>query len=233
LSCRETFKRLEALRVDPNSIDALIVTHEHSDHIRGAGPLARRLKVPVYMNRRTHENGRKALGEIPDTVSIETGGSLYIADLVVETFTKCHDAADPIGLVLSCNGSRLGLITDLGRSTRLVEDRLKGCQALIVEFNHDVDRLNQGSYPLFLKRRILGPDGHLSNRQACDLVRALAHQGLGVVVPAHLSAENNLPAIAKREASIMLEECGLGRARVQLSLGDGATPLLDLNRPGP
>ncbi|MGM0662611.1 MAG: MBL fold metallo-hydrolase [Thermodesulfobacteriota bacterium] len=231
LSCREILRRLNDLHVDAMEIDALIITHEHTDHIRGAGPLARRLGIPVYINGSTYRQGLKALGHIHTPVVIQTGQTLTIGDLNVETFTKCHDAADPIGLVVSCNGCRLGLITDLGRSTRVVEDRLRGCRALIVEFNHDVKKLDAGPYPLFLKRRIVGPDGHLSNDQAADLVRALAHEDLAVLVPAHLSLENNLPETARREAARALDDCGLVRSRVEMSSQNESTPLLDLLRP--
>lgn len=230
LSCRETLRRLKSLHVEAAQIDALIITHEHTDHIRGAGPLARRLGIPVYINGPTYRQGLRALGHIPAPVVIQTGQTFPIGELRVETFTKCHDAADPIGLAVSCNGCRLGIITDLGRSTRVVEDRLKGCGALIVEFNHDVHKLDEGPYPLFLKRRISGPDGHLSNHQAADLIRVLAHQGLDVLVPAHLSSENNLPEIARLEAERILGDCGLFRSRVEVSSQAEPTPLLDLLR---
>jgi len=228
LSCREILRRLETLSVDGTKIDALIITHEHTDHIRGAGPLARRLGIPIYINHSTYRKGLKALGDIPALELIQTGRTLVIGDLRVETFTKCHDAADPMGVVVSCNGCRVGLITDLGRSTRVVEDRLRGCRALIVEFNHDPQMLEAGSYPLFLKRRIVGPEGHLSNQQAGELIRLLVHQDLGVLVPAHLSLENNLPELARLEAERVLAYCGLMRSRVEMSSHKEPTPLLDL-----
>lgn len=231
LSCREIVRRLNGLGIESEEIDALLITHEHTDHIQGAGPLARRLDIPLYLNSSTYREAGKRLGRIPSLELIETGKKLSIGDLTVETFTKCHDAADPVGVVVSCNGQRIGFITDLGRSTRVVEDRLKGCQALIVEFNHDVEKLNRGPYPLHLKRRIAGPDGHLSNRQAGDLVRALAHDGLSVLVPAHLSIENNSPEVALKEAIQSLEDRGLGRSRVEVSRQDKATPLLSILRP--
>jgi phosphoribosyl 1,2-cyclic phosphodiesterase len=230
LSGRGVLERLKCLGLEPGAIDAIVVTHEHIDHIRGAGPLARRFGLPVYLNRPTHDGGLRAFGKLPAPVTVETGRTLAIGDLKVETFTKCHDAGDPIGLVISCDGLRLGLITDLGRSTRLVEDRLKGCQALIVEFNHDEALLDRGRYPLYLKRRIRGPEGHLSNRQAGELVRLLAHQGLGVVVPAHLSRENNLPEIARREVGTALAACGLDRTRVEMSAQEEPTPLVALRK---
>ncbi|MBN2125525.1 MAG: MBL fold metallo-hydrolase [Deltaproteobacteria bacterium] len=217
LSCRELIRRMEILNVDPATLDALVITHEHLDHIRGAGPLARRLGIPVFINGSTLSRGRRVLGNISTPISLHTGQSMEIKDVCIETFTKCHDAADPIGLVLSAQGQRLGLITDLGRSTRLVEDRLRDCQALILEFNHDERMLEEGPYPLHLKRRIRGPDGHLSNRQAGELLRSVCHQDLRVVILAHLSETNNLPQKAYEEAKRALAAGGGNRPRILVS----------------
>ena len=178
LSCRETVKRLELIGVNPQELDALILTHEHHDHIKGAGPIVRRFDIPLYLNTATLRKGMKTLGDVRRPVPVNTGQTISVKDLFIETFTKCHDAADPMGIVFSSNGVRVGIVTDMGRSTRLVEDRLRGCQALIIEFNHDQDMLEQGPYPLDLKKRIKGQDGHLSNLQAGDLLRALCHADL-------------------------------------------------------
>ena len=228
LAGREIERRLEILGVRPQSLDALIITHEHTDHIRGAGPLARRFDLPLYTNRKTLERGRKALGNLNRPVVLQTGQSMTIKDLVVETFTKCHDAADPFAIVVSCNGVRIGLATDFGRSTSLLEDRLKGCHALIVEFNYDPEMLDEGPYPLELKRRIKGRDGHLSNRQAGDLLRAVSHEDLRVVVAAHLSEKNNHPEKAHREAENVLESRGLAETGIVISRQDEAMPMIEI-----
>ena len=228
LSGRETERRLGLLGVSARNLDALIITHEHSDHIKGAGPLARRFGLPLYINRKTLEKGQRAMGNLPKPVIVRTGQTLTIRDLTVETFTKCHDAADPLGLILSFDGTRMGLVTDLGRSTRLVVDRLRECNALIVEFNHDQEMLEEGPYPLDLKRRIKGPDGHLSNKQAGELVRKICHDNLNYLVLAHLSKTNNNPTKAHKEAKEALGESGITRASILISEQDTPSPLIQL-----
>ncbi|MBL7212757.1 MAG: MBL fold metallo-hydrolase [Desulfobacteraceae bacterium] len=228
LSGRETERRLGLLGKSARNLDALIITHEHSDHIKGAGPLARRFGLPLYINRKTLEKGQRAMGNLPKPVIVRTGQTLTIRDLTVETFTKCHDAADPLGLILSFDGTRMGLVTDLGRSTRLVVDRLRECNALIVEFNHDQEMLEEGPYPLDLKRRIKGPDGHLSNKQAGELVRKICHDNLNYLVLAHLSKTNNNPTKAHKEAKDALGESGITRVNILISEQDTPSPLIQL-----
>jgi len=231
LSCRELFRRMEQVNIDPEGLDGLLITHEHIDHIRGAGPLARRLDIPVYINNRTLRRAGKAIGNLSRPVIIHTGQVVTINDLHLETFTKCHDAADPMGVVVSSNGIKLGVLTDLGRSTRLVEDRLRGCQALILEFNHDEEMLENGPYPLELKRRIRGQDGHLSNRQAGSLVRSISNEELKVLVLAHLSKTNNEPRKALREVKKALRTCGREGTRIIVSNQDEPAPIVDFILP--
>ncbi|MBL7203399.1 MAG: MBL fold metallo-hydrolase [Desulfobacteraceae bacterium] len=228
LSCREIERRLMMVGIPAERLDAVVLTHEHLDHIRGAGPLARRYNLPLYINSRTLENGRKTLGDLPELRLIQTGGSIAINDLFIETFTKCHDAADPVGIILSSDGVRIGLATDLGRSTRLAEERLKACQALIVEFNYDPDMLNDGPYPLFLKRRIKGPDGHLSNQQGGELLSAVSHVDLKLVILAHLSETNNHPDKAHQTAAEILGKCGLEETDILIGRQDAPGPMIEL-----
>ena len=228
LSCREIERRLAQAGIEPGSLDALIITHEHSDHIKGAGPVARRFDLPVYTNHKTLHKCIKTIGNLSRPVIFNTGQTLTINDLDVETFTKCHDAADPFGLVLCSNGARIGLATDLGRSTRLIEDRLKGCQALIMEFNYDQEMLEEGPYPLDLKRRIKGADGHLSNEQAGDLVRVVAHEDLKFLILAHLSETNNHQDKAHEEATKALTARRLSGAHVLVSGREEPVPMIEL-----
>jgi phosphoribosyl 1,2-cyclic phosphodiesterase len=228
LSCREVVRRLDALGVDPEGLDALLITHEHIDHIRGAGPLARRFDLPVYLNASTMRKSLRVLGGLSRPVTICTGQDITIRDLRIETFTKCHDAADPMGFVISLGGLRLGLMTDLGRSTGVIVERLKRCQALIMEFNHDEEMLEEGPYPLQVKRRIRGPDGHLSNRQAGELLSALCHHDLQCVVLAHLSTTNNTPEKAMREATMALSKSRREGTSVIISHQDFPSPMITM-----
>lgn len=228
LSCREIVKRLESIGVDAGCLDALVITHEHVDHIRGAGPLARTLDLPVFANVATLNAGARVLGSIPNPVPLATGQTVAVNDLSIETFTKCHDAADPMGLVLSGAGVRLGLVTDLGRTTTLVEDRLKGCHALIAEFNHDESMLENGPYPLELKRRIKGPDGHLSNTQAARMMGNLMHGGLRWIALAHLSEVNNLPEKALRAVRGALLVRGRPQTEILIATQHRPCPVVEI-----
>ena len=224
----EIERRMAAVGVSPQSLDAIFVTHEHTDHIKGVGVLARRYNLPVYANRETLDCAQKALGKLPEVIPVETGDTLKIKTLSVETFTKCHDAADPMGLVFRNNGIKIGLVTDMGRSTRLAEDRLKACNVLILEFNYDPTMLSEGPYPLDLKRRIHGSEGHLSNQQAGELLEALSHDDLKYLVLAHLSETNNTPDKALRAAKAVLKNRGLKGTRIVLGKQAEPSPVIEL-----
>lgn len=195
-SGKETAARLQNIGKTIDSVKAILVTHEHNDHIAGVGVLARRLKIPVYANEGTFRGGEKKLGRIEQRVLFDTGAQFILDDLAVKSFRISHDTEDPVGFVLECNGSKFGYCTDTGKATHLMMQRLKGCHGLVLEFNHDPEMLKNGPYPLSLQQRVRSSHGHLSNQDAAEFFDNIHHEKLQHVVLAHLSETNNLPRFA-------------------------------------
>lgn len=197
-SGRELARRLEALRVAPEELDAVVVTHEHRDHTCGAGIGARRWGWTLYMNGPTRRGCVTLLRGDEDVRPLPPGPGLRIGSLSLEPVGTCHDAAEPVALTVRDvrSGLKLGVATDLGRATSPVRDALRGCAFLVLEANHDERLLRDGPYPWGVKQRIGGSRGHLSNRLAAHLARELAHSRLAGILLAHLSSECNEPARA-------------------------------------
>jgi phosphoribosyl 1,2-cyclic phosphodiesterase len=208
LSARQIGERLAAFGLSPGELAGLVVTHEHIDHVRGAGALARKWGLPVWTNRATREAGAGLLGPIGRWHEVEIGAPFEVAGVRLEPFSVPHDAADPFGLLLEGRGGyRVALATDMGFVTRLVRERVKGVQGLILEFNHDLDLLLSGPYPWPLKQRIRGKLGHLSNEDAAELLAEVAGPDLEWVVCAHISQENNQDRIVLERAADALNGC--------------------------
>lgn len=195
LSGKELARRLGGSPVEAKELDALIVSHEHQDHVRGLGIMSRRYDLPVYLSRGTLEGLPPETGRLAHTQLFQPGGSFSIGDIRIQPFAVPHDAQEPSGFVFECEGVRLGICTDLGTATNLVRTRLQGCQGLIVEANHDTERLLNGPYPPQLKQRIRSRHGHLSNSDTYELLKGLLHGSLQSVVFAHLSEVNNTPEL--------------------------------------
>ena len=188
---RELVRRLARLGVVPEQLDAVLVTHEHSDHIAGLAALVRRVACPVHVTRGTCA----ALGaRAPAAESVRTiraGETFTIGDLSVAPYAVPHDAREPVQYVLSTSRLRLGVLTDAGHVTAAMQAMLAGCDALVLEFNHDLELLEAGPYPRFLKTRIGGPQGHLDNEAAATLLERTDSARLQHVCAAHLSEQNN------------------------------------------
>lgn len=196
---KEVVKRLQQAGIDPATLSAVLLTHEHNDHIKGVGVLARRLHLAVYANVPTHRAAEGRVGEIPRRMEFNTGDAFSIGDLAVHAFAIGHDTADPVGFVLGDGHHTLGYCTDTGVVTRLIRHYLGQCQALVLEANHDVAMLRAGPYPLELQQRVLSAQGHLANDDALNLAEELARGRLRKLVLAHLSEVNNHPALLTRE----------------------------------
>ncbi len=212
LSGKELLRRLDTAGLDPGRINAILVSHEHRDHVLGVGVAARKLKIPVYLNPRTARRLGNALGPA-DFYKFETGQTFELAGLTIHPFSVSHDAADPVGFTFTYKNVKLGLATDLGEATKLVRHRLVGCHGLIMEANHDITMLDEGPYPWETKRRVKGRHGHLSNEDAAALLEELVHRDLISVTLAHLSETNNLPQLPLELASAALNgQCRLSAA---------------------
>ena len=225
LSCRETFKRMKAVGGDPQALSAILITHEHSDHVYGLATLAKKLRIPVFMTGATHQAWARALrdenGEKPRLEKyerFESGHSFQVGDILVKPFTIPHDASDPVGFTFRVEGIKVGFATDLGYLPVSVRDHLCGSDVLVMESNHDLEMLRVGPYPWSVKQRVMSRVGHLSNGALADFFSKDYDNHATFVVLAHLSQENNHPEIARREAERALAaRGGLFSSRVLLA----------------
>ncbi len=259
LSCRELLKRMRAADEDPTTLDAILITHEHQDHVQGLAATARKLGIPVYFTEATHRawmrwmipqkrmtyadwlsrrkeaalaaeasaaveeqdadeldsdevvGGEQEKEEtdpcrLPGVEYFQAGNAFSVGDIAVSSFTIPHDAADPVGFVFEVEGLRVGLATDLGYIPPNVQQRLKGCDVLMIESNHDLEMLRDGPYPWSVKQRVMSRVGHLSNDAAAGFLEKNYDGAATYVVLAHLSESNNLPELARVAAEWALRE---------------------------
>jgi len=217
ISGREAARRLESVGCPPETITAIVVTHEHTDHLQGVGILSRRFNLPVYLTAGTLAACRDRLKAVAECRIFESGTAFTVGDLEVRPFSIPHDASEPVGFTFHDGNRKVGIATDLGFSTELAKRHLSACQLLVLESNHDPDMLARGPYPWELKRRIRGREGHLSNADAGALLEAILHDDLEGVVLAHLSEKNNSPDLARKAAEEVLERHRL-KGKVQLEV---------------
>jgi phosphoribosyl 1,2-cyclic phosphodiesterase len=226
ISCREIFKRMKSLGDDARSLSAILVTHEHCDHIYGLATLAKKLRIPIFMTGATHQAWARAMrnqkGERPQIEKLErfeSGHTFQVGDIAVKPFTIPHDAVDPVGFTFRAEGVKVGIATDLGYIPASVRDHLRGCDVLVMESNHDLEMLRVGPYPWSVKQRVMSRVGHLSNLALADFFSNDYDNSATFVVLAHLSEQNNLPELARREAEKALSmRGGLFHNRVLLAL---------------
>jgi phosphoribosyl 1,2-cyclic phosphodiesterase len=207
ISCRETVKRMRAAGDDPRTLSAIVITHEHSDHVYGLAVLARKFQVPVFMTGATHQAWAKAqrddAGELPQLPRLEVfcaGLKFHVGDIEITPFTIPHDAVDPVGLTFRSDGIKVGIATDLGYTPPNVCHELRGCDVLVIESNHDLEMLRVGPYPWSVKQRVGSPTGHLSNEKLAKFLCTEYDGGASYLVLAHLSELNNHPEIARSTA---------------------------------
>ncbi len=230
-SGRDLARRLRAVGVDPDAVDAIVVTHDHGDHTRGVGIFARRHGTPVYITETTLDVCGDLFRGGERLHHYRAGRPFELGSVRVEPFLTVHDAADPVAVAVvdTARELRLGIATDLGRPTAQIRHALSGCHFLILEANHDEVMLQDAPYPATVKARITSSHGHLSNLEAARLATELFHPGLAGVVLAHLSGESNTPELAREVVGEALRGEGF-RGVLEVAGQDEPTPLIDVDR---
>lgn len=200
ISGKRTEAGLKELDICPKDLDGILVTHEHADHMAGIGVMARKYEIPIYATQGTIKAIKEcsSVGKIDEDLFIEVkaDNKLTIKDIMVNPMRISHDAAEPVAYRLSYGAKKVAICTDLGIYNDYTVECLKGMDALLIEANHDVNMLQVGPYPYYLKQRILGDRGHLSNENSGKLLSRILHDGLRNIILGHLSKENNLPELA-------------------------------------
>jgi len=220
LSMKELGKRLASIGEDLQKVQAILVTHEHSDHISGLPVLARRLKKPFYLTRLTGPAIDWEESQ-PAVEAFQAGASFQIGDIEVQSFSIPHDAVDPVGFCFEAQGVRIGIATDLGYIPESVKYHLRRADLLLLEANHDLDMLKVGPYPWSVKQRVMSRVGHLSNLHMSDYLEQDLHSCTAHLVLGHLSEHNNHPEIVRLVASQALDQRGLA---TRLSIAEQRRP---------
>jgi phosphoribosyl 1,2-cyclic phosphodiesterase len=218
---RDTVTRMARLGVSPEELSGIVVTHEHGDHIGGVARLARKYNLPVWLTHGTLRAQAKAFAGIADIREIDPQLAFVIGDLEIIPYPVPHDAAEPVQFVFSDGARRLRVLTDTGCGTAHIEQTLSGCDALVLECNHDVELLMNGDYPYSLKQRVGGRFGHLNNHESAGILSSLDINRLQHLIAAHLSRKNNTPELAVRALSVAAkcEESWVGVATQEQGFG--------------
>lgn len=233
-SGRQIRQRLAGIQRSPETLHGILITHEHSDHIQGLGALAARLGLPVYCNRLTREAIAEAFPDARFEFRLfETGASFEIGDVSVDTFSVPHDAQDPVGFLLRTQEGNIGFLTDLGHATKLVVERVRCANVLILEANHDVKLLRDDTRrPWSLKQRILSRHGHLSNEAAAEVAEQILSAELYQLYLGHLSRDCNRPELALNAVNGRLQNLGVRHVHVETAAQDRPSTTLAMNRAG-
>lgn len=235
ISGRKIGLGLNAIGLQTEEIQGIVITHEHLDHVKGLGVLARKFEIPIYGTRGTIQaiKNISSLGRFPEGLfhEINADESFQIREIHIKPFSVSHDATEPVSYVMEHEGSSFGVVTDLGMYDDYIIEKLKGLDALLLEANHDVRMLQTGKYPYYLKQRILGTKGHLSNEVSGQLLCEILHDKLKYVLLGHLSKENNYEALAYEtvcsEITLADNQYHANDFSIQIAKRDGISELVE------
>ena len=202
ISTKQISLRLSKLGENLNDIDAIFITHEHSDHIYALKVISKRFNIPIFISKFSYSESFKEVKNIEHFLS---GDTINFKDLKISAFQIPHDAEDPVGFIVESGGYKLGIATDIGKPTYIIKDALKNCSTIFLEFNHDEELLMTGKYPWHLKQRIRSNYGHLSNREATEMIKDINSETLQNIFISHISEENNSLEKIKNEIYISLQ----------------------------
>lgn len=226
VSAKKITEALNSIDIDIKEINAIIVTHEHIDHIRSLGTLANKYNIPVYANLGTWNgiDNEKSVAKVENRNFFKIGEEFKIGDLMINAFSTSHDAMDSCGFTIENNGKKLSIATDLGEMTNKVTDSLKRSNFLLLESNYEPELLKYCSYPYLLKRRIASEKGHLSNNDAGKAISKLVEYGLEHVMLGHLSKESNFPELAQKTVLDEMMQNGIKGKEIELEVASRISP---------
>lgn len=214
ISARRITNGLKTLGVAPEELSAILITHSHTDHIAGIATLTKKLRMPIYASAETARQMCYRIPFLDDLIQeVKPGAGFEVGEMWCQSFPTPHDASGSMGYSVTADGCKMALATDLGHLTQEVMEGIAGCDLLVAEANHDEDWVRSGPYPLYLKQRILGDFGHLSNETGALLAQRAVEGGAHTVLLAHLSAENNTPARARNTVAWHLSQVGIDPER--------------------
>ena len=228
LSAKRIENGLKEIDIKPDTIQGILITHEHTDHVSGLGVMARRYHIPIYATYETIMaiRGIKSLGEISEKLFnyIEPDKRFTINDISIEPFSISHDAANPVCYTMETGHEKLGIATDLGKYDDYILSKLSGSDILMIEANHDINMLMVGKYPYYLKQRILGDLGHLSNETSAGLISKLINKKKQHIILGHLSKENNYEELAYETVICELMRLGVDSSALNLNVAHRDAP---------
>ncbi len=227
LTAKKIRERMETAGVDPGNLAGIIVSHGHSDHVKGVGVLSRKFKIPVWMNRGTWQVVQDSVGELHGLEFFQTGRIFQAGGFKIHPFSVPHDCADPVGFRIVKGVCGVGIATDLGVATGLIANVLTGLQVVVLESNHDPKMLRDGPYPWELKQRVQGRLGHLSNPESAKLLQRIVSDELQAVILAHVSETNNLPELALDCCRSSLQEFLRNRGEIHCASQHEVGPVIE------